>query len=123
MKALFLSSDLMFASKVAAAATRQQVQVDTALSLAALEAKAQAADVALVMIDLETSRLDLPALVESLRHAQPAATILAFGPHVHTEALAAAHEAGCDIVISRGQFNAQLDELLKHYLAGGHPAG
>ena len=39
--------------------------------------------------------------------------VVAFGPHVHEERLAAAREAGCDVVVSRGKFFAELDAILK----------
>jgi len=67
----------------------------------------------LMVIDLGMPALDVKTLIEQVK----AATILpprfvAFGPHVHEERLAAAREAGCDSVISRGQFFAQLDAVL-----------
>jgi hypothetical protein len=43
-------------------------------------------------------------------------TIIAFGPHVHEALLDAATQAGCDEVFSRGQFFAQLDEIISRNL-------
>jgi len=118
MAAIFLSGDLLFASKVAAAALRQGVMVETARTPAAVFAKAIGRPLELVIVDLGLPGLDLPALVRDIRALpeQPRA-ILAFGPHVHDRLLDAARDAGCDIVITRGQFHAQLDELLGHFLA------
>jgi CheY-like chemotaxis protein len=66
-----------------------------------------------VAIDLRTPGLDVEALVPRLREAaQPQAAIVACGPHVHTESLAAATSAGCDAVITRGQFERRFDALL-----------
>ena len=44
-----------------------------------------------------------------------ATRLVAFGPHVHKAKLAAAAAAGFGLVLSRGQFYAQMDELLKQY--------
>jgi hypothetical protein len=38
--------------------------------------------------------------------------VVAFGPHVHEERLAAARNAGCDEVVSRGEFFARLDAIV-----------
>jgi hypothetical protein len=38
--------------------------------------------------------------------------ILAYGPHVHEDRLAAARAAGCDAVVSRGQLDREADSLL-----------
>ncbi len=122
MSALFLTSDLVFASKVAGAALRQSVIVETALTPSALfgksqEQSAQGQSLDLVIIDLSLPQLDLRELIDRLRALpNPPRTIVGFAPHVHEAALQAAQQAGCDVVMSRGQFNAQLDELLGHYV-------
>jgi hypothetical protein len=38
--------------------------------------------------------------------------VVAFGPHVHETLLVAAEAAGCDLVLSRGQFFSRLDEIV-----------
>jgi len=38
---------------------------------------------------------------------------VAFGPHVDHAALTDASEAGCDLVLTRNQFNQQYVELLE----------
>ena len=51
--------------------------------------------------------VDLARHAEALgdvREAAPAAYIVAFGPHVDTDALAAARAAGADAVLPRSQF-------------------
>ena len=40
------------------------------------------------------------------------ASILAFGPHVHESALEDARQAGCDQVLSRGEFSNRMAEIL-----------
>jgi len=71
-----------------------------------------AADCRLALIDLSLDRLNLPAAVRAIRAGSPAAQIVAFGPHVDHAVLADAKEAGCDQVLTRGQFNQQYAELL-----------
>lgn len=117
MSALFLSADLMFSSKVQGAATRQGVEVKTASSVSALMQQAAEGPSRLVILDLTTPALEPRQVVEQLRGlaAAPAA-IIAYAPHVHEAKLAAAIEAGCDEVFSRGQFNARLDAILAKYL-------
>ena len=119
MAAVLLTNDLVFSSKVAGGAMRQGIRVETALSVAALLEKVQAADVRLVMLDLTAAGLDPRVLVPQLRAAASSACkVLAFGPHVHEAKLETARAAGCELVLSRGQFNAQLDQILLDHAAG-----
>jgi DNA-binding response OmpR family regulator len=116
MQALLVTADLVFASKFAAAVQRASVTGDTALDREALESKLSAGSPKLVVLDLSTPWLEVPAVMErlnSLGESKP--TVLAFGAHVKIDALDAARIAGCDVVIPRGQFNAQMDELLKRF--------
>jgi hypothetical protein len=41
--------------------------------------------------------------------------IVAYAPHVHEDRLRAATEAGCNEVLSRGQFDRQMDDILARY--------
>jgi DNA-binding NarL/FixJ family response regulator len=112
MRVVLLSSDLMVVSRVQGAAGRSESTVRAAApATGAIELLSQEpAD--LVVIDLGTS-LDVEALVsqiKSIGHAAP--SIVAFGPHVHEDRLTAARSAGCDEVMSRGQFFSQIEQLL-----------
>jgi CheY-like chemotaxis protein len=67
----------------------------------------------LVLIDLSISNLDPRTLVAQLKAiAMPPRAIIAYGPHVHEERLAEAAAAGCDEVLTRGQFSARMEETL-----------
>jgi CheY-like chemotaxis protein len=67
----------------------------------------------LVIIDLSTPGIDPADLVPRVRATVAGAVrIVAFGPHVHELKLAAARAAGCDDVVTRGQFHANLDRIL-----------
>src|SRR5439155_8408055 len=74
----------------------------------------QAAGKALVILDLEFRGAELANLLPQLRAlSPPPGKVIAFGPHVHAATLAAARAAGCDEVLTRGQFYAQLAEVLR----------
>ncbi|MBI2823988.1 MAG: response regulator transcription factor [Planctomycetia bacterium] len=113
MPALLLTTDLATSSKVSAAAARQGTRLAVAMSVEALCDKAAAEGFDIAILDLSAAGLDVRALVRRLRALPaPPRAILAFGPHVHESLLAAAREAGCDAVVSRGQFHAQVDRIL-----------
>ena len=116
MSALFLTTDLMIASQVDGAAERCGVPLEVTASAEALARKCPAGDVKMVMIDLGVAGLEIEALVLSLKKtAAMRPTIIAFGPHVHANRLESARAAGCDEVLSRGGFYAQIEELLRRY--------
>jgi CheY-like chemotaxis protein len=115
MGILALISDLFTQSQVSAAAVRAGVPLEFALSVESLLAKAAQETPRLVILDLSHPGVDPAELVPRLRAINASAPIAAFGPHVHRERLAAAQAAGCDEVISRGQFRAEADEILRRY--------
>ena len=93
------------------AAKSNGVAISLVADQAALTDKV-AADCQLALIDLSLDRLNLPAAVRAIRAGAPAARVIAYGPHVDEGLLADAKEAGCDQVLTRGQFNQQYAELL-----------
>jgi CheY-like chemotaxis protein len=114
MAVVLLSSDLAVLSRVEGAATRlgQSVRSAYGESQAVDFCKTEIAST--LIVDLSMPSLDLTALVSQLNSNKSSGTrIVAFGPHVHEERLAAAREAGCDLVVSRGQFFSQLETILK----------
>ena len=116
MTALALISDLLMQSQVSAAATRAGAELHVAFSDEALLSKADATPPRLVILDLSHPGLDPAALLARLKPLLvEGATVIAFGPHVHKAKLEAAAAAGCDLVISRGQFHAQMGELLAQF--------
>ena len=73
-------------------------------------------DCRLAVVDLSLAGLDLPAVIAVVREQAPQARIIVFGAHVDEATLAAARRAGCDEVLSRGQFHKQYVELLRSVL-------
>jgi CheY-like chemotaxis protein len=120
MSTILLSSDLVFSSKASAAATRGGGQLQTAMSVAALFDKISQQAPKLVVLDLTVPGLDPADVAPRVRAAAPGATIIAYGPHVQEAMLEAAQAAGCDQVLTRGQWNVQMDDLLASH--AGAPA-
>jgi len=109
---LFLSSDLMFSSRVVGAAQTLGVSVQLVADPAALGEKITG-DCRLVLVDLALDGLNLPAAVRAIRSGAPQARVVAYGAHVDEAALADASEAGCESVLTRGQFHKQYVDLLR----------
>ena len=111
-KIVFLSSDLMFSSRVGGAAKQLDLEMVLVPNAASLPDKVTA-DCGLVLVDMTLDGLNLPAVVRVVKTAAPQAKVVAYGAHVDHAALADAGEAGCDLVLTRNQFNQQHVELLK----------
>ena len=65
----------------------------------------------ILVLDLALSGIDLGRLVTAARSNEASLSIVAFGPHVHKESLKRAQEAGCDLVVSRGQWDREAVSL------------
>ncbi len=111
-KVVFLTSDLMFSSRVGAAAKGSGVEMALAVNAASLPAKLTA-DCGLVIIDMSLEQLNVPSVVRAVRASAPQAKVIAYGAHVDHAALADANEAGCDQVLTRNQFNQRYAELVQ----------
>jgi CheY-like chemotaxis protein len=109
---ILLSTDLTVISRVQGAARQAGVKTRVVSGEATLDEAASKEPASLLIIDLNAPQLNVQSIVERFRTVSPEGRIVAFGPHVHEQRLAAAREAGCDQVVSRGQFFAQADALL-----------
>jgi hypothetical protein len=111
----FLTTDLVFPSRVRPVAERLGARFETAMTSDALAAKL--ADVpdslSIVLIDLNSNADPASTIAKLKSLPAPPRTIVAFGPHVHEARLAAARDAGCDLVLTRGQFDSQIESLLE----------
>jgi CheY-like chemotaxis protein len=115
----FLTSDLVFPSRVAGVAQQLGLRMITATTADALLEKIAAEPAQIVLLDLNSPGVnpaDVTPRVKSLPN--PPRTIIAFGPHVHEQKLAAAKAAGCDLVLTRGQFDSQMHNLLAQFTVG-----
>jgi hypothetical protein len=112
MAIALLSGDLAVISRVDGAAKARGKWVVSAGNVERLLATPADQELDAAIVDLSGSATDLQLLVHELKKRSPAPRIIAFGPHVHEERLAAAREVGCDQVLSRGQFFSQLDSVI-----------
>ena len=108
MKCYLLSSDLMFSSQVNMAAKSAGVELQTIGEVASIE------DPSLVIVDLTTPGLDISATIAVLNAKD--ACVIAVGPHVQEERLAAATQAGARRVLTKGQAHRDLASVLRELL-------
>ena len=108
---LFVSGDLFLGSRVRGAVESRGWSLDVAGSGAlAIQSLQSGAGYRLALIDLETPGLRIDDLMAAADVRPPC---VAYGPHVHEARLDAARQAGCDQVLTRGQFDATLPQLLE----------
>ena len=112
MQFILLSSDLMLMSAAQGAADRHGATVAVIGDAVGVAERCAAEPIELIAIDLRLQGLDVASVVQQIRDAAPQAVILAGGPHVQRDSLAAAVAAGCDEVVTRGQFEGRLDALV-----------
>ena len=105
---VMLSGDLMFASRVKAAAERKGRPFQLCGSLP----QQDLSSLAMVIVDLSTRSGVVPSIARECADRCPEARLVAFGPHVQAEQLEAARAAGIPTVMTNGQFDRQLPELL-----------
>lgn len=115
---LLVSADLFFSTPVNNAISQAGGESALAMSVPAACEKLKEESFRAVLIDLSIPQLDLTALVNATEsNDKPRPTFVAFGPHVQTKLLAQAEEAGCDVVLSRGQFMKSLPQLCSQLLS------
>lgn len=102
-RVLFLSGDLIFASRVQAAATHhgREFQLSGSIPSAPIDA-------AFVIVDLSSRSKAVDGLMQACEQHCPDAQVIAYGPHVQVAKLKAAREAGIPTVLTRGQFDSAL---------------
>jgi CheY-like chemotaxis protein len=108
---LALVDDLFFQSKVTETARRLGVALQTVPNGKALLAAAAAQTHKLVLVDLNARQGALEA-VSQLKAAGNSQPIVGFLSHVQTELAEQALAAGCQDVMPRSKFTAELAEIL-----------
>ena len=110
---LVVVNDLMFGSRVRAAAQQQGIAIAFARSSATLHE--QAAHASLLLLDLNARWLRPAEEIRALKAnaATQHVRIIAFGSHLSVESLTAAREAGADRVMANSAFVQALPELLR----------
>jgi hypothetical protein len=100
-----LSSDLMFVSRVKAAAVQAGFEFRGRLP------DEDAGSVRFVVLDLATQSKLASEIVARCAERCPQAKLIAYGPHVQVDKLAAARQAGIATVMTNGQFSSQLSQI------------
>ncbi|WP_439628958.1 response regulator [Gemmata sp.] len=113
-----LGDDLIFFSRISGSARAAGFAVRQAKSPADALALARQSPPACVIVDLQTPGLDLTDFLVQLKAAGPALPrVIAYGSHVEAETLKAARAAGCDRVMPRSKFAAELEGAIAGWLA------
>jgi DNA-binding NarL/FixJ family response regulator len=112
-----LSDDMMFTSRVTGTARDLGFEIKVARSQDGIEALIRSQPPAAVIVDLANPGLNLPVLLATLKAANLASTMVAYGSHVDAETLKQARQAGCDAVLPRSQFAERLPDLLPQWLS------
>lgn len=116
MHVLYLTKDLFFSSRVCSLAREAGATVDVVASADACSADD---DTIVAIIDLGLPQLEIGSAVDHLRELVSSLKIIAYGPHVDAVKLAAAQQAGCDMVLPRSQFDQQIGSILKEIASAG----
>lgn len=82
-----------------------------------LEARLADCPGAAMVVDLDLGDLAIELIALAVRSGS--VRVVAFGPHVATDALAAAREAGAHTVLARGAFATRLPQILTDLAGGG----
>jgi CheY-like chemotaxis protein len=115
---MMLCDDLIFFSRVAGAARANGLTVRMVRTPAELLAAVRTAAPHGLIVDVHNPGLDLPTLLADVRAACAAMPrVVAYGSHVEAAVLLAAREAGCDAVLPRSKFVAELEAKIAEWLA------
>jgi PleD family two-component response regulator len=115
---LAILDDLMFTSKVKAAAAHVGVPIAFARSSDAALAEMRSSPPKLVIVDLNNPRTDPLGTVGQMK-ADPRLTtipIVGYASHVQADVIEAARRAGVDDVLARSAFTQRLPEILARVL-------
>lgn len=113
---VLLTDDLMFSSRVTAAARAAGVRVDVVRDLARLRERFGADPPTCVILDLACAGDGLEDFVRGLGDGERRPRIVAYGSHVDAESLRRAREAGCDVVLPRSKFVEELERSLPRWV-------
>ncbi len=119
MRIIFFTGDLVFPSRVAGVARRLDAPMNVVASAEALSASfnADPQQGAVVLLDLNFPAVDVADVAARIEAIGTPSVMIAFGPHVHEAKLDAARAAGCDFVLTRGQFDSQMEAVLSKGLS------
>ncbi len=111
---VFLTSDLMMSSNANSHARQKKIDLKTVDSIQAAILLIEEHRPHLLLIDLQTPGLDVESLGRSVRELADSVCPLtiAYAQHVNLDLLQQAKTAGFDQVLTRGQFNSQMGQIV-----------
>jgi DNA-binding NarL/FixJ family response regulator len=121
-KVIVVVDDMFFATKINSAASFARRQIERVKSREHLEQEVSAYIPSLVIIDLNSNRLDPLQTIEFLKSRPElnSIPIVGFVSHVQTELIRLAQSAGCDYVLPRSAFSQLLPEIIAGNFASLH---
>jgi hypothetical protein len=116
---LLVCRDLIFINKITATAAQLGYQILVADKPMEVKSLIELHRPRIVIVDLAGGESVTPALITRYKRIAGAdVRFLAFGPHVDLQALSEAKTAGCELVLPRSTFTANLPELLHRCFCG-----
>ena len=121
-KVIVVVDDMFFAAKINSAANIARRQIERVKSREHLEQEVSGYFPSLVIIDLNSNRLDPLQTIEFFKSRPELNSILIVGfvSHVQTELIRLAQSAGCDYVLPRSAFSQLLPEIMAGNFASLH---
>lgn len=112
-----LSTDLMWISKVTGTAKELGYDVKALRKPEQLLEKVKTIGAQVLLFDLDSIEPD--ALTKLITEVEPICpcTKVAYGSHVLVPMLKAAREAGCGVVLTKGQMSSNLPQLLEQWFS------
>jgi DNA-binding NarL/FixJ family response regulator len=106
--------DFLFRSKIRAVAKHVNADVRFVQTQEEILAQAKAIKPALVIVDLNSQKVDPVAAIAALKGDAELAAVrtIGFASHVHVDLINAARRAGADQVLARSQFAGNLADIL-----------
>lgn len=115
-RAVLLTSDLIFSTKVTGTARALGLEIAVAADVEKAAELCCGEPPGCVFIDLGLPGLEISSVVSRLRSAAGTVPTVAYGSHVDKARLDQARVAGCDEVLPRSKFSAELPALLRRFL-------
>lgn len=113
MTCYLVTGDLLFSSRFMATAESIGSEAVVVSNAAQLRSSAATRPARRVFVDLTSPGSDLTELLEVVGEMDSRPAVVAYGPHVMEAKLEEARQAGCDEVLSKGQFNSQMEARLQ----------
>ena len=109
---VLVGQNLFFLGRVEALAESQGVETLRAPNEAAFWRHFNRQKPALVLVDLEGESETWQAVLKEVESQKEGLRVVAFGPHEDLATMEQARAMGCDLVLSKGEFNRGLGKII-----------